>query len=160
MHDTSCKPSRPRRTIRLVCLAAIVLMLPGCGRSGPEYWPVSGKVTFRGKPVATASVRFSNPQAGVDVVAELDADGKYVILTAGGKGLPEGTYQMAVVPNVSFANVKTTPGGLVLPSSMPSAQKMNTPNIPERYHDPATSGLTMTVKPESNTFDVDMRPAE
>ena len=64
------------------------------------------------------------------------------------------------MPNVKFGNVKRTEGGLALPSSMPSAREINPPNIPERYHDPATSGLTVTVKPESNTFDLDMQPTD
>ena len=100
----------------------------------------------------SASIRFSNPQAGVDVIAELDAEGKYVIV--GEKmGLPEGTYQVAVTPILNFDNIKTTPGGLVVPSSMPSR---NRPDIPKKYQELATSGLTLVVKPEQNIFDVDM----
>ena len=143
---------RPR-PCPLVCWAATVLLFCGCGPPGVKHWPVSGKVMFRGKPVAAASVRFSNPDTGIDVVAELGADGEYVI-TGEKAGLPEGTYQIAVVPKVSFDNVKSTPSGLVVPSSMPS---MNRPDIPRQYQKPATSGLTMTVKPESNTYDVDMQ---
>ena len=152
MNDSSWRPLRGR-SLWSTCFAVMALMLFGCGQSGPKYWPVSGKVTFRGKPVVAASIRFSNPGAGVDVVAELDADGQYVII--GEKtGLPEGMYQVAVVPKLNYDNIQQTPGGLVIPSSMPS---MNRPDIPTRYHDPATSGLTMTVKPEPNAFDVEMQ---
>ena len=148
---------RHHRIAWLVCFAATALTPWGCGRSGPEYWPVRGNVTFRGKPVAVGLVRFSNPQMGVDVVAELDADGKYVIVTAGGRGLPKGRYHVAIVSKVDFSKVKSAPDGLPIPSTMPSAAERNPPNIPQKYHDPATSGLTLTVKPEPNTFDVDMQ---
>ena len=59
MHDVPWEPLRRRRITWLVCFAAMALMLWGCGRSGPKYWPVSGKVTFRGKPVAVGLVRFT-----------------------------------------------------------------------------------------------------
>ena len=130
----------------------------GCGPFGPAYWPISGKVTFQRKPIAAALVRFSNPKAGIDVVASLDADGRYTVVTGDRKGLPEGQYQVAVMPKLDFSKVKCDKDGRPLPSTMPSALERNPPNIPGKYRDPATSGLTVTVKPESNTFDLDMQP--
>lgn len=156
MYDVLCQLLLRRQVMRFVGLAAVALLLWGCGRSGPVHWPVNGKVTFQGKPVAVGSVRFSNPQMGVDIVAELDADGKYAIITGKNIGLPEGTYHVAVMPKIDVSNLKITKSGLVVPSSMPSAQEMSR-NIPKQYHEPATSGLTMTVKPEANAFDIDMK---
>jgi hypothetical protein len=134
-------------------------MLSGCGPSGPAYWPVSGKVTFQGKPVTVGQIRFCNPAAGIDVIESLDAQGQYAILTGERKGLPEGPYQVAVMPKLDFSRVKCDPTGRPIPSTMPSASERNPPNIPQKYQDPATSGLTLTVKPTPNTFDVDMQPA-
>lgn len=136
-----------------VCFIAMTSLFCGCGPSGPEYWPVSGKVTFQGKPVSAASIRFSNPKGGVDMYVDLDAESKYVVIGEK-KGLPEGTYQVAIIPKLNYDNVKTGPDGQVIPSTMPS---QNRPDIPTKYQEPATSGLTMTVKPESNAFDVDMQ---
>ena len=155
MHDILCESLHRHQTTRFFGCAAMALMLWGCGRSGPEYWPVNGKVTFRGRPVAVGSIRFSNPQMGVDTIMELDADGTYTIISGKKMGLPEGTYQVAVVPNVDVSNLKVTKSGLVVPSSMPSAKTVPS-NIPERYQQPTTSGLTVTVKPEPNVFDVNM----
>ena len=31
-------------------------------------------------------------------------------------------------------------------------------DIPEKYRSPSTSGLTLTIKPGNNPFDVDMQP--
>ncbi len=86
------------------------------------------------------------------MVAELDPEGKYVIVGER-TGLPEGTYQVAVTPILNFDNIKTTPGGLVVPFSLPSK---NRPDIPKKYQELAASGLTLTVKPEANIFNVDM----
>lgn len=142
---------------RLLCLAALALTLLGCGRSGPAYWPISGKVTFQGKPVGSASIRFCNSKAGIDVVELLDANGQYTVVTGDRKGIPEGQYEVAVMPKLDFSNAKCDENGLPVRSTMPSALERNPPNIPTKYHDPATSGLTLTVKAEPNTFDVDMQ---
>ena len=141
------------RSFWLISFATMVSMLCGCGPSGPAYWPVSGQVTFHGQPVKEATIRFSNPNAGVDVTAELDADSNYVIVGEK-KGLPEGTYQVAITPILNYDNIKQTPSGMVIPSSMPSPKRAD---IPFQYQDVAASGLTMTVKPEANTFNVDMK---
>lgn len=133
-----------------VCLAVAVIAISGCGQSGPKLRPVSGKVTFQGKPVVEGSIRFSNPRAGVDIVAKLGADGTYAVAMARGAGLPEETYQIAIVPNR-----KSAPTGTFVASPEP-----NPSDIPPKYRDPATSGLTMTVKPESNVFDVDMQKSK
>jgi hypothetical protein len=150
-----------RHTIaRILFLAAIVWTPLGCGQSGPAYWPISGKVTFQGKPVGNGQIRFCNSKAGIDVVESLDAEGRYTVVTGKRKGVPGGQYQVAVMPKLDFSNVKCNKDGRPLPSTMPSVSERNPPNIPAKYHDPATSGLTMTVKPESNTFDVDMQPTK
>jgi predicted small lipoprotein YifL len=159
-----CIPSRTqtrcRSTVQLLCSAAILATVCGCGRAGPAYWPVRGKVTFQGKPVAVGQIRFSNPAAGIDVVESLDTDGQYAIITGDRKGLPEGQYQVAVIPKLDFSKVKCDTSGRPIPSTMPSSAERNPPNIPQKYHDPAASGLTATVKPTANTFDVDMQPAQ
>ena len=153
MHDILRELLHRRQITRFVGFVIMALMLWGCGRSGPKYWPVNGRVTFQGKPVAKASIRFVNLKLAIDVLAKLDADGRYEILSGKKMGLPEETYQVAVVPDVDTSNFKTTKGGLVVSTGPPPPP----PNIPERYHEPDTSGLTLTVKPESNTFDVDMQ---
>ena len=83
------------------------LILFGCGKSGPRLWPVTGRVTHQDKPMSEASIRFSNPQAGIDLIAKLDADGKYTVVTADGPGLPEGTYLVAIMPGGKNAPVGT-----------------------------------------------------
>jgi hypothetical protein len=123
-----------------------VASLVGCHHSGPQYNPVTGKVTFRGQPVADGRIRFNNPQAPVDVTAILKSDGSYEIVMASGKGMPEGTYAVAVLPPMA----KSSLGPMV------SVKPQSYPNIPDKYRNPSTSGLTFVVKSGNNTFDVDM----
>jgi hypothetical protein len=135
----------------LSCLCVLIVlgsMLMGCGRSGEKPQPVSGRVTFQGKAVAAGMIRFSNPQAAIDIMANLRPDGAYEVLMARGAGLPTGTYQVAVMPPM-----------VERPIGMGQAPKPPVcADIPAKYRQPSTSGLTLTVKPGRNVLDVDMQP--
>jgi hypothetical protein len=156
MHNKYQKSSYHRPIARLVCFATVISAVFGCSHPGPAYYPISGKVTFQGKPVAVGSIQISNPKAGIDVVTPLNPDGQYTIITANRKGLPDGDYQVAIMPNPDFSKVQMGKNGRPIPSTMPSFEELNPPNIPSKYHDPMTSGLTLTVKPEANVLDIDM----
>lgn len=126
-----------------------VIFLVGCQQhSSRQCHPVTGKVTFKGQPVAEGRIRFNNQQAGVDATATLQPDGSYEIVMAEGKGLPEGTYAVAVLPPV----VKAPLG------PMTSVKQQAYPSIPNKYRTPSTSGLSFVVKSDENRFDVDMAP--
>lgn len=133
---------------RTLGLLLLVVGIAGCGEKGQRLSPVSGKVTFQGKPVAKGTIRFSSPQAAVDILANLQSDGTYNVRMARGAGLPEGTYKAAIVPPQASAPV----GTMTLPPP-PSC-----PDIPEKYRNPSTSGLTLTVKPGGSPFNIDMQP--
>jgi hypothetical protein len=109
---------------------------------------VSGKVTFRGTPVKAGVVRFSNPQAGVDTTAQLQPDGAYQVVTAHGRGLPAGTYQVAIMP----PEIELPKGPLTQVAPPPTSA-----DIPAKYRLPATSGLTVTVRPDVGDFNIDMQ---
>ncbi len=134
---------------RLSVFVLMIFMLSGCGKSGDKLRPVSGKVSFQGKPVATGAIRFSNPQAGIDMTAQLHPDGTYEVLMARGRGLPEGTYQVAIVP----------PGAKIPLGPMKERPKpQECLDIPSKYRSTSSSGLTLTVKPSDNRLDIDMQP--
>lgn len=130
--------------------ALLALGLAGCGNNGPKYFPVSGRVTFAGKPVAAGMVRFNNPQGSIDIFAKIEADGAYNVRMAKGNGLPEDSYAVAVMP----PRINAPVGTMTLPPQPPC------PDIPEKYRQPSTSGLTLTVEPNSNQFDIDMQPSK
>lgn len=132
-------------------MAMLGLALSGCHRSGESLQPVSGRVTFQAKPVVAGVVRFSSSQMGIDMTAEIRPDGSYEIVRAHGPGLPEGTYQVAIMP----LRVGRSKGSGV--ENLPKRPNQH-PDIPEKYRDPSTSGLTLTVNPGSNRLDIDMQP--
>ena len=134
-----------------VLLAVLVLLgtVPtGCGKS-EVIGKVSGKVTFQGEPVSEGLVLLSNAEKGVHVMAELRGDGTFDVETADGFGLPPGTYQVAITPpRVEFPIDPT--------EALPVVREY--PNIPAKYHDAATSELTIAVEEGQNRLDVDMSP--
>jgi hypothetical protein len=141
---------RALSSIATACLVVAACGILGCGAKGPKLAPVTGKVTFQGKPVESGMVRFSNPQAGIDIMALLQPGGTYSVRMAKGDGLPEGSYSVAVLPPRIVAPV----GTMKMPPVPPR------PDIPPKYREPATSGLTLTVKPEANTLDINMQPGK
>ena len=138
-----------RETTLTAAFLLLALGLSGCGSSAEKPYPVSGRVTFQGKPVWAGVIRFSNPQAAVDMTADLRPDGTYEVVRVSGKGLPAGTYQVAVLPPR-----RDRPMGLIEKST----KHPPVPDIPAKYHQPSTSGLSLTVKPSVNVFDVDLQP--
>lgn len=129
--------------------ALAVLAVPGCGRSGPVLQAVTGRVTFQGKSVEAGVIRFCNAQAGIDMTAALGQNGAYEIVTARGKGLPEGTYEVAITP----PRVEIPMGPLVQPPAPPKCD-----DIPKRYHEPTTSRLTVMVASGNKSYDFDLAP--
>jgi hypothetical protein len=118
------------RAARLVILAALTL-LPGCG-SGLAS--VSGRVTCKGQPLANAAVVFSpvpnaegDRESGKAASGSTDADGRYVLTTAGeGSGALVGKHRVVVYPDDT-----TRP---------PCRSKV----------------LTLEVKPGDNTLDIEL----
>ena len=151
--NNAAAPLGGRRPARIdVALLARVLLpcvlVTGCG-SNEAIGPVSGTVTFQGTPVREGLIVFTNETRGITITARLGEDGSYQAETAGGKGLPVGDYQVTIVPPIP----KTTTSWPATPPKPPSYD-----NIPSRYRDPRTSGLTVEVTTAGTAFPVDMKP--
>ena len=129
-------------------LPILASLLTGCHR-GEVLGRVSGRVTFQGEPITEAVVIFRNEEKGVYMTANLDRDGTYLVEMAQGFGLPLGTYHVYLSPPPQEASL----GPALQPPKPVDLSKM-----PERYRNPATSELTLTVKQGQNRFDIDMLP--
>lgn len=126
--------------INLNCLAnlsaAATLMFTmsalGCGDSTPKVVPVRGKVTLNGQPLSTGRV-MTLPTMGRGAGGEINADGTFELTTPDfGKGAAPGVHKVAVqaYDNAGVANLETAAGKSL---------------VPERYGNPATSGLMINV---------------
>ena len=67
-------------TARTAWLGLWATLLSGCGGSGPEVAPVSGRVTLDGAPMAGSRIKFQ-PEAGggSPSYGTADQDGRYVL---------------------------------------------------------------------------------
>jgi hypothetical protein len=123
----------------------------GCGGGSVQQptYAVSGRVMFAGKPVPGATVVFhpvdkTNFKWDERPQAKTDDNGNFNLFTyKPGDGAPAGEYRVAVA---------------LLPAEAEDGADQvkrvkNAPKLPPQYADPNKSGLTATIKPESNTLE-------
>ena len=118
-------------------LLLLMVLVAGCGPSGPQRYPVSGTVTFDGQPVADGFITFT-PE-GDDLAPDADkiTDGKFEFEAQAGRKRVE-----------ILANRQPT-GGQIDPvmNAVPLEQY-----IPPQYNSEST--LSIEVKPDGeNHFD-------
>ncbi|MGL6074696.1 MAG: hypothetical protein ACRC8S_11090 [Fimbriiglobus sp.] len=98
-------------------ILALIVALSGCGGK-PKVYPVSGKVTLKGKPYERLIIYFRPLSGEVTqwnmAVAETDKNGEFKsILVADGNGLQAGEYK------VSFSVIQTASGKSISSSDKP-----------------------------------------
>lgn len=154
------------RAIGLVTGIVGTVVVLGCGGddSGLEKrYPVSGKITYNGKPVEKASVVFepSNPPLPKGHVANgFVENGTYTMTTAvQGDGALPGEYKvMIVATDLDVTGLAQKQGGLLHQGDVAhqKAVKAAKSLVPAKYSRADTSGLKATVEAKSNTFDFDL----
>ena len=134
---------------RLACILGVIACSAtiGCNRQQeiPELVPVTGKVTFAGKPLADAMVVFmpadpAEEEGLTEIVrptARTDAEGSYELAWSDNSGAPPGKYNVIIM---AFKPRAETDDSEERPASL----------IPERYGDPKTSGLARDVKEDGD----------
>jgi hypothetical protein len=140
--------SNHMRLLSLLSLLSLGAVLAGCDR-GEVRGRIAGKVTFQGQPVSEGFVLLNNNDKAIHMTAPLKPDGSYEILTAKGAGLPLATYGVCVTP-------PPPPPIDIEAKERPTIKQY--PNIPQKYRNDQTSGLTLTVKEGTNQLDIDMKP--
>lgn len=120
-------------------LPAVILvsmcLLAGCS-GGQPAGSISGTVTLDGSPLTAGAVVFTNEAMGFGVTAELDGSGTYQV-----RSIPTGQYQVAIEPPPP-------------PAPHEMDQRVVPPtDVPRKYQDSQTSGLSATVQRGTNTAD-------
>lgn len=154
-------PDRLRLVIGSVTMLGLVF-LAGCG---PGQGEVSGKVTYKGAPLPGGLVTFRPADPSHNSVAvELAEDGSFKVV------LPAGEVT-ASVDNLALAPAaELDSGSLTVPLSPEAKKALGSTaqrkssgaakrssryvEIPPRYQDAETSGLTFTVKGGAQTRDL------
>jgi hypothetical protein len=118
----------------------LALLAVGCGKASAPWeivHPVSGSLTFGGKPIAGAQVTLfpvdSKIPEKVRPTAVTEADGRFRLSTfADSDGAPAGDYRVSVI----WHPVVQSPGGAVRGGNQ----------LPPKFASPETSGLTAKVE--------------
>jgi hypothetical protein len=133
---------------RKSCLTLVLIIaVAGCGEAAPSTYPVTGKVSYQGKPLPLGVVMFIS-KTGPAAAANIGPDGTYRLDAVPGK------HRVSVVampkqqgrpdPNVE-GGIDTT--GFPAPKSL----------IPEKYNEYSTSGIEVEVKPDGeNQIDIEL----
>lgn len=120
-----------RLSVVLACL-----WISGCGAEQPSG-SVSGKVVHGGQALTKGAVVFVNQDTGIGASSPIDASGNYTL-----PSIPTGQYQVAIqhppVPS---------------PDEIERGVEAERVDVPEKFLDPQTSGLTATVNEGPNTVD-------
>lgn len=135
-----------RTAVPMIVLAGLVAAA-GCSRR--ETGNVSGKVTYKGKSLASGSVIFTTPDAPA-VPANINPDGTYTC-----KDVLEGQAVVAVISPNDASEARET--AAQKPGIQMEAAKFDPKKwfpIPAKYGQ--NSPLTFQVKPGDNTFDIDL----
>jgi hypothetical protein len=145
-----------RHRIIVACLLA-TLACPLSGGCGSRTATVSGRVTFRGKPVNNGSVIVYCSDKQI-VRGNLGTDGTYTI--------PNVPYGSSTVTVQSHSRV---PAGLRMAQNLPPSSGGPVQPIvehgdtlpvalPQKYSVPEESGLRVVVEDGPVTFDIDLKP--
>lgn len=134
----------------------LIVLASGCGESY-SLRPVSGTVTYNGKPVEGASLVFMPDTSGQPFgTGVTDAAGKYTISTNGKPGAVAGNHKITIVKLRQTAGGDSSGDAAPSPEDMKAQQMKGPPQskheLPEKYSFPQGSGLTANVG-EKEVFD-------
>jgi hypothetical protein len=138
------------------CLLLSCIVLAGCGPSRPATAPVSGRVTYAGKPVGVGQIMFQ-PEEGRPALGSLGADGRYTLTTfKSGDGAPLGKHRVMIEAKQEVggspppkSRLEEFRGGVGAP---PAIQWL----VPEKYSRPETTPLKAEVTSGANAIDFDL----
>jgi len=128
----------PRLQRSLGVLVLIALVLVGC--KGKQTGTVSGKVTFKGKPLTSGEVQFINPEKGAGSSGQLDSSGNY---TLAGQ-LEAGKYKVYIQPPT--------------PEQLPPGKVSTRPpfDVPPKFQDPSQTPISKDVKVGPNDIPIEI----
>ncbi len=151
------------RTYHLLCLL-FALAVAGCGEDdglGRRY-PITGKVTYQGKPVASGTVNFVPESPEGRGATGTIHDGAYddVTTLTTGDGILPGKYKVTIVAreDVDLSAAETEqPGGAPDQVTVARIAAKAKPLVPPKYSAPQTTDLAVEVTPDQRNFDFELK---
>ncbi len=155
----------------LACAAFAIAMvwLAGCSDGSGARATVKGKVKLGEKPLYMGTVTFTAKGADNRVGSgNIDQEGNYTVTDApvGDVAISVSVPKMGMMAKMPGASDKAKPPTGVSTKDPSGGMAMNMPNIdmtkivpiPDKYADPATSGLTYKVERGQQTHDINLTP--
>lgn len=145
------------RTWRALLLASVLVILGGCGKKGLDTVRVTGTVKLDGKPMAGASVLFSPKAGGRPASATTDESGSFSLTTLtpnDGALVGEHAVGVTLIQTKGATGDPNAPG---LSGSLNAAPASVQWIIPQKYANPTSSGLTVTVQSGMAPVVLDLR---
>ena len=88
-----------RRMVAALGFSTLLVVISGCGESGPKLVPVSGQVTIDGKPLTYGYIRFT-PTKGRTSDAQISSDSTFTLRYSGERdGAVLGNHRVEVAAN-------------------------------------------------------------
>ncbi len=150
-----------KRSIAYLVLGLLGLLagVAGCSSEDhPAVTPVSGRVMYRGQPVANAHVTFMNESAVRAATGVTDEQGEFQLTTfETNDGAAPGLNKVAVTKATGMAPVTDLEGEAYAQAMQQIATPTKPPEseIPIKYANTNTTPLTVEVRPdEENRFEI------
>ncbi len=144
-------------TVAVLALVAAMGCTPQTEVVHPPTYAVTGVVTYNGDPVEGAQVAFVAAGGGQGAAGTTDADGKYTLTTyEAGDGAEAGEYGVKIM---KFSKPPKAEGGgeEEYTGAAEDDAWVPTNELPAKYADPSTSGLTATVGESATTADFELK---
>jgi hypothetical protein len=142
--------------VRVSAVLFAGLLLAGMSGCGSSKASVSGKVSFRGKPLAMGTV-YMVASDGIQVPASIGEDGSYKIdqIMSGKVRISVNSPKPEPVNSATAARARK--GLPAAAATVPSPDLAKWIEIPEKYGDTATSDLTTELKGGENTYNIELQ---
>jgi hypothetical protein len=153
-----------KRFVQYALLPCLSLLMVGCGSSGNALVPssISGKLTYKGKPIKGGILKFYNDQ-GTGYDANISQDG-----TFSATDIPMG--ELVVVVDTDSLKPSDTATKSKESSMRKNAAQQQPPpgvaappkledifvQVPAKYKNPKTSTMTITIVKGRNVKDIDL----
>jgi len=135
--------------LRISCIAAVLMgSVAGCGSDRLPVAPVTGTVSYGGKPLEFGSVMFQ-PDEGPPGRGTIQPDGTFTLSTySEGDGAVIGHHKVRIA---AFESQR--PSNMAAPPDAPREPGVGHSQIPRKYSNLDTSGLRVEVKASNEPFE-------
>jgi hypothetical protein len=164
----------PLSRLLLLALFAILLPIAGCSSGNPMApAKVSGRISYGGKPLKAGNLRFHTP-SGVPYDGQISPDGTYTaidlpigeaIITIETESINPSRNPMAGARQTADSdrrmksmstNQQRAPGGDTNAPPAASDATANYMKIPDKYNNPRTSPLTITLDKGRQVYNIEL----